>query len=87
MGRDKAEVNNMSASLQIITRQQLQSNIERCLASCLPETDWVLTHQRGEKLWLLTLSAGPCSESAQRVLHALMMSDWLIGMDFSCQHQ
>lgn len=77
----------MSVSLQIITRPQAQSHIERCLASCLPGVKWVLTQQRGDRLWLLTLSAAPCSEPVQRVLNALMTSDWLIGMDFSGQHQ
>jgi hypothetical protein len=37
------------------------------------------------RLWLLRLSADPCSELVHEMLQAVMLSDWLLGMDFSPQ--
>ena len=74
----------MSLLLQITTHPQLKLHIEHCLSECLSGINWTLTRQAGDgRLWLLTLSADPCSDQIQQMSRALMISNWVIGMSFS----
>lgn len=74
----------MNLLLQITTHPQLKPHIEHCLAEWLSGVKWTLTRQAVDgRLWLLTLSADPCSDPIQKMVRALMISHWVIGMAFS----
>ncbi|MCY1532143.1 hypothetical protein D9M68_673950 [compost metagenome] len=76
----------MNLSVLIATLPLSESHMERRLVQWLPEAKWILIPKAEDgRLWLLRLSADPSSESAQEMLQAVLMSDWLVGMDFSCQ--
>ena len=76
----------MNFAVLIATRPLSAPCIERQLVQWLPEKKWVLTPQTEDgRRWLLKLSADPCSESVQEMLQAVMLNDWLLGMDFSRQ--
>ena len=76
----------MNFPVLLATRPLSAPYIERQLAQWLPEAKWMLTPQAEDgRLWLLRLSAEPCSELVQEMLQAVMLSDWLLGMDFSPQ--
>ena len=76
----------MNFPVLIATRPLSAPRIERQLAQWLPEAKWMLTPQTKDgRLWLLRLSADPCSESVREMLQNVMLSDWLLGMDFSRQ--
>lgn len=76
----------MNFPVLLATRPLSAPCIERELVQWLPKTKWMLTPQAEDgRLWLLRLSANPCSELVQEMLQAVMLSEWLLGMDFSRQ--
>ena len=76
----------MSFPVLIATRPLSEPCIERHLVQWLPEAKWRLTRQTVDgRLWLLRLSADPCSELVQEMFQAVMRNDWFLGMDFSHQ--
>ena len=74
----------MNLLLQITTHPQAKPDIERCLAEWMSGVTWTLTRQAEDgRLWLLTFSADPCSDPIQKIVRALMISSWVIGIAFS----
>lgn len=76
----------MNLPVLIATRPLSQPSLERHLVELLSEAKWTLTPQAEDgRLWLLRLAADPCSELVQKMLQAVIRSDWFLGMDFSHQ--
>jgi hypothetical protein len=76
----------MNLLLQITCHPQAEPHIKCCLLECSPALEWTLARQAEDsRLWLLTLSADPCGDPIQKIIQALMINNWVIGVAFSSE--
>ncbi|WP_342246791.1 hypothetical protein [Pseudomonas sp. OTU5201] len=73
----------MGVTVMISTRPLAAASIEELLACWLSQDSWTLKACSPDgRCWQLQLVAGACTESAERLFDAVMMSDWLVALDF-----
>lgn len=73
----------MGLTVMITTRPLAAAPIEQLLARWLSQDCWTLKARSPDgRCWQLQLAAGACTAAAERMFDAIMMSDWLVALDF-----